>query len=198
MEDLNSLSQEELDEYIKQNNIFAPEINPVFLDTWEAFVKNTHSNFQLYGGRGSSKSYMMRKMLEYLLRGYTGYNCRILLLRTTKESAKKSVFKGVIDVVTKDIGQRYESIHKADMARGTMEIKSRDLKNQSRKGLLHEVYVDSFSNDESTKEKLKGYTNISHVFIEELKELPTNEMYKQLLTSVMRPYTDKQTNQTSA
>jgi phage terminase large subunit len=187
---INDLSPDELQSYLKSNSIFAPEINPVFEEVFKAFIENKdYRAFHLFGGRGSSKSYVMRKMQEYLFRGYTGYNCRILLLRTTKESAKKSIFQGLIDVVTKDIGQSYKDIEKADMNRGTMEIKSPNLR-LGHGELSHQVYVDSFSNDESTKEKLKGYSNITHVFIEELKELPTSEMYDQLLVTMARPFKD--------
>lgn len=127
------------------------------------------------GGRESGKSNLFYHELEMICRGYLGkWKANILLVRTTKESAKKTILQGTIGKVLSNMGINYEELKQKSFDRGTITING------------HLIRIDSFTADQSSKEKLKGYEGVTHVFVEELAELQDFAMFDQLYKTVNR------------
>lgn len=136
----------------------------------------------------SGKSNVIYTELEMIFRGLLGdWKANILLMRTTKESAKKTIFYGTIGKVLSNLGINYEDLEQKDLARGTITVNG------------HLVRIDSFSADSMSSEKLKGYEGVTHVFIEELAELQDFTMFDQLFKTVNRrveiKYPDRETGE---
>lgn len=168
--------------------IWSPMVNPIHHPVFVDFQNKNHSIYFLLGGRGAGKSELMYLMIEALLRGDTGHSCKILVIRTTKDSAGKSIFSKVYDIITKNLKINLDdkkSFVKQSRERGELIV--------NYNGLRHTIILESFFASKDTAEKLKGYSQVSHIFVDELKENPTSEMFDQLLTTIKRGYIDPQT-----
>ncbi len=146
-------------------------INENFFPVFESFKNQEHSLYLLGGGRGRGASHFIRTLLGYLLKGGFGYKNRILLVRTTKSSIKKSIFQGAIDILNQ-MGIDKSKLDKLDLAQMEMGYNG------------HTILVDSFITNSMTTQKMKSYVDITHVFIEELQELTDPFMFNQLITTL--------------
>lgn len=182
------MSDNSADLVLNPTGDFHLEVAPWQKEAIEAFVSDKYQLHLYAGARESGKSNIMYTELEMIFRGLLGdWKANILLLRATKESAKKTIFHGTIGKVLSQLGIDYHDLEQKDVTRGMVTING------------HLVRIDSFVADSMNKDKLKGYEGVTHVFVEELAEVLDFGMFDQLFKTVNRrievKYVDPETGE---
>jgi len=151
------------------------KIAPYQEEAIKALLDDKYTLYLFCGGRESGKSTIIYTFLEMIFRNLHGsYYANILLLRNTKDSAKKTIFLNTVGKILSNLGVKIEDFESRDLSRGIVKING------------HLIRIDSFSFDYQNTEKLKGYEGVTHVIIEELAEVPTPDMFDQLYKTINR------------
>ena len=158
-----------------EKQVLTYKIAPFQEEAIKALLSDKYTLYLFCGGRESGKSTIIYTFLEMVFRNLHGnYYANILLLRNTKDSAKKTVFLNTVGKILNNLGVKMEDFESRDLSRGIVKING------------HLVRIDSLSFDYQNTEKLKGYEGVTHVIIEELAEVPTPDMFDQLYKTINR------------
>ena len=170
-QDFKKVSQEELQKL--EQNYKITKVSPTQAKDLEAILYGNHVEYFIQGGRDGGKSVVLQLALVKILSGDLGnWKANILLMRNTKEAAKKTIVEGMLQAVVNYMGKDYEDFKRASKDRGYYELDG------------HKITVASFDADVNNSERLKGYSNVTHVFIEEFKEITNWAMYQQLYQTI--------------
>jgi phage terminase large subunit len=169
------ISQERLEELQKTHKI--TKVSPTQARDIEAILSNRHPLILVEGGRDGGKSVSLYLAIAEILSGGLGsWKANILLMRNTKESARKSIFDGVLKSVLEHLEINYDDLKQKSYDRGRVTING------------HQIRIDSFDVDSNNQDRLKGYKDITHVFIEELAEVTQWGMFNQLFQTIPRNF----------
>jgi hypothetical protein len=165
------ISQERLEELQKTHKI--TKVSPTQAKDIQAILYDDYVEYFIQGGRDGGKTVVLQLVLVRILSGDLGnWKANILLMRNTKEAAKKTIVEGMLQAVLNYMGRDYEDFKRASKDRGYYELDG------------HKITVASFDADVNNSERLKGYSNVTHVFIEEFKEITNWSMYQQLYQTI--------------
>jgi phage terminase large subunit len=130
------------------------------------------------GGRGRGGSHFLGDKIRILLEGTTGYKCRISLMRYVKEQVRDSIWKEVTDRLT-NYGLVPDRLDRKEMR---LEYDG------------HSISTDGFISQSAQVAKQKSKTKFTHVFIDELQEIPNDKIreFDQLITT-LRAFKDEKT-----
>lgn len=169
------ISQERLEELQKTYRV--TKVSDIQARDIEAILSNRHPLILLEGGRDGGKSVSLYLAIAEILSGSLGsWKANILLMRNTKESARKSIFDGVLKSVLEHLEINYDDLKQKSYDRGRVTING------------HQIRIDSFDVDSNNQDRLKGYKDITHVFIEELAEVTQWGMFNQLFQTIPRNF----------
>jgi hypothetical protein len=170
-ENLTTITSEELKALEQKFKV--TELSPTQASDLNAILFGEYVEYLVMGGRDSGKSFDVYLALAMILSGRLGrWKANILLMRNTKEGAKKTMISGMLGAVLKYLGKTYEDLQRASRDRGNFEIDG------------HTITIDSFDADINNEERLKGMQNVTHVFIEEFNEIKNWHMYNQLYQTI--------------
>jgi phage terminase large subunit len=126
----------------------------------------------LYGGRGAGRSvFVCQYILNLLLGELTPYKNKILLMRYIKGSLRETIWAELVSMLKSPfsgIDQNYLVINDQVMK---IEYKG------------HIIITSGFFGNKDMKAKMKGYSNITHVVIDEFQELPDEKPFDDLMAS---------------
>jgi hypothetical protein len=167
------ISPEKLKELNKTYRLV--KVSPTQSRDIQSILSNKFPLCLIGGARDSGKSVSLYLVIAYILLGGLGkWKANILLMRNTKESAKKTIFDGVVKSVLEFLQIDYNELKQKSYDRGRITING------------HQIRIDSFDVDANNSARLKGYKDITHVFVEEFAEVMRWDMWNQLWQTIPR------------
>lgn len=151
------------------------QINPI---ASEAMVTEKPIVFHC-GGRGRGGSHFLGDKIRLLLADVAGYKCRIGLMRYVKETVRDSIWREVTD----------------RLRNNGLQPNRFDDKNMRLEYNGHSISTDGFVSVSSAQvAKQKSKTKFTHIFIDELQEIPNDKVreFDQLITT-LRGFRDEKT-----